>query len=149
MKIEFKSYEEKDFEELSKMVFGFHAGDSCEEKLSTTRIKRTIEKLTSNPDRGKILLFFFEKAVVGYAIVICYWSNELGGEIIFIDELYVKPFFRKQGIGKQFIKYLVNCKEKDAKAIQLEVKPANKRVGKFYLKQGFHILSSKSLIREL
>ncbi len=31
--------------------------------------------------------------LVGYAILIPYWSNEFGGNLLFIDELFVSPAF--------------------------------------------------------
>jgi GNAT superfamily N-acetyltransferase len=35
----------------------------------------------------------------GYAFLVPFWSNELGGEVCEIDELYVLPERRREGIG--------------------------------------------------
>ena len=37
------------------------------------------------------MLFLEQHDIRGYAIVIPFWSNEVGGNVLFIDELFVKP----------------------------------------------------------
>jgi hypothetical protein len=37
-----------------------------------------------------------ERRTVGYALLISFWSNELGGEVCNIDELFVAPVYRRR-----------------------------------------------------
>jgi ribosomal protein S18 acetylase RimI-like enzyme len=39
-------------------------------------------------------------------LLISFWSNEFGGEICAIDELYVEPEFRGRGLATQLIQVL-------------------------------------------
>ena len=51
----------------------------------------TIRTLLTEPSRGLIVCFLYRDGPVGYALLIPYWSNEFGGTLLFIDELFVIP----------------------------------------------------------
>ena len=44
----------------------------------------------------KILLFKQHRNIIGYALLINYWSNEYGGDIVYVDELFVKESYRSK-----------------------------------------------------
>lgn len=64
--------------------------DLVDEQITDEKISKTIRELDNNPRRGKIIIFEKASIVIGYVILIFYWSNEFGGDILQIDELYVK-----------------------------------------------------------
>ncbi|MFC1849303.1 GNAT family N-acetyltransferase [candidate division CSSED10-310 bacterium] len=149
IKPEFRLYQPADRAEIETMVLALYAEDSFGQPMTTQKIQQTIAVLSSQPDRGEILIFTVEQQVVGYAMLIFYWSNEYGGDIIFIDELYIKAAWRNRGIGKRFFEYVIACDRENRKAIQLEVTPLNQKGLDFFQKQGFHFLSNTSLIKKL
>ena len=60
---------------------------------------RTVHELETHPEKGTILVIGRDGQIVGYAVLINFWSNECGGNVLIIDELYVAPPCRGQGIG--------------------------------------------------
>jgi hypothetical protein len=44
--------------------------------------------------------------LLGYALLIPYWSNEFGGVLLFVDELFVLREVRNRGIGHSFFRFL-------------------------------------------
>jgi GNAT superfamily N-acetyltransferase len=147
--IRFRKYKGSDFNEFKKMVYSFYREDSYGHPMNVHKIKNTLMELTPRSNRGAIFLFQFDDKTAGYAIVISYWSNEYGGNILFIDELYVKPEWRKKGIAGAWLEYLSAMDPGRIKALQLEVTPANSRAFNFYLKHNFQLNSRKSLIKIL
>jgi len=147
LKIEFNSFCDDDFDEFLEMVFALYKKDAYGEKINIQKIKKTISILSNSSDKGDIYIFKSETYIVGYAITIYYWSNEYGSYILFIDEIYVKPDFRRQGISTQFIDFLININKRKMKAIQLEVTKANRIALNFYQKNGFIINENQSLIK--
>ena len=117
--------------------------------MSVQKIQSTFDSLTKYPDRGSIVVFEYEKEVVGYALLINFWSNEFGGNILNIDELYIKKEWRSQGVGTGFIKYLMSSKPAGAIALQLEVTPGNHKARKLYTKLGFKPRKNDTLTFEL
>lgn len=113
---------------------------------------RTLAKLREEPARGRIVVLELDGAVRGYAFLISYWSNELGGEICTIDELYVAPPYRSQGHGSA----LVEAVEIDRDlwpgtpvALELEVTPDNARARTLYERLGFRTKRNAVLRKKL
>jgi GNAT superfamily N-acetyltransferase len=76
---------------------------------------------------------------VGYAFLISFWSNELGGEVCIIDELYVAPPARGRGLGGSIFDKLIHgdlWKPKPM-ALILETTPDNLNARRLYERNGF------------
>ncbi|WP_319562692.1 GNAT family N-acetyltransferase [Marispirochaeta sp.] len=108
MKITYRIFTDSDTTVITEYIHKLYHEDPGERPIWPENIHKTIESLTKHPDRGSIIVFDNAGAVIGYAILINYWSNEFGGNIINIDELYIKDEYRSQGIGTRFIEYLKN-----------------------------------------
>jgi ribosomal protein S18 acetylase RimI-like enzyme len=105
--------------------------------MNEAKIANTLHTLTTEPNRGSVMVFEQQGEAVGYALLIYFWSNEFGGNIVIIDELYVAEPFRSQGIATHFIQHLVQQKPAHAVALQLEVTPGNAAALKLYKRLGF------------
>jgi GNAT superfamily N-acetyltransferase len=44
-----------------------------------------------------------DEEVVGYGILANRWSNGLGGQVLHVDELYVRPGRRGRGVASDFL----------------------------------------------
>lgn len=135
-------------EEIHKMVFHFYEEYDVNYIITTENINKTIQHLISHPDHGSFRCMYLNEVLVGYTILINYWSNEYGGIIVFIDELYIKPSFRNQGFGSLFLKTL-ESKFPNINTFALEVSPANKHAIHLYLKNGFVQNKNNTLIKVL
>jgi ribosomal protein S18 acetylase RimI-like enzyme len=96
-------------------------------ELPAERALATVAELSRSRDRGSLFVFEREGALAGYAILILYWSNELGGTVLAVDELYVEPGQRRQGIASDFLALLGKVAPQGVVSIQLEVNRANRR----------------------
>ncbi len=135
--------------ELERMVLALYREDSYGEKISRRKIRATMEELSLRPEKGAIILFWIGGAVVGYTIIIYYWSNEYGGDIACIDEFYVKHTWRRKGIGTSFIDHIVTVKAGGLKGLQVEITPANGKALAFYSQEGFSSVKNRRLFKKL
>ena len=84
--------------------------------------------------------FVFEEngEVQGYGMIAKSFSTEFGKPCIWVEDLYLKPEYRGQGIGSKFFEYLeqtyTDC------IFRLEVEEENERAIRVYKKNGFDIL---------
>ena len=145
----FRPILEGDLTELEEMCLALHREDPSVEEMSLEKIRRTVEELGRRPDKGAILFFWAGRIVVGYAILIHFWSNEYGGDIEIIDELYVKPSWRGRGICTAFLEHLSGLGAGRLKGLKLEVTPANERAHAYYLRQGFDPVKNRHLFKKL
>lgn len=149
MNITYRTCTLKDLKPVSEMIHQLYREDPVGKPITDVKIQHTFDSLTQRPDRGIILLFETNSQAIGYAILINCWSNQLGGNIVNIDELFVKREFRNQGIGTQFIQFLKDKKYGNPVALLLEVTPDNRNAKKLYERLGFSIPENTILYMEL
>jgi len=128
------------------MVHELYEEDPSTKPITEKKIWQTIGELHNNPKKGKIVVFTKENLIIGYSILIFYWSNEYGGEVLHIDELYVKPEHRGHGVSTKFFRSLLRS-EHGAVALQLEVTASNKKALDYYKRLGFKKTRNLHLIR--
>ncbi len=128
-----------DFNEICQMMICLYKEDPGPKNMTKKKAFNTLNVLFKDPSRGTILVVESENIIVGYAILINFWSNEFGGNIINIDELYIIREFRSQGIATRLINLLAKSGFASAVNIQLEVTPGNNRARKLYERLGFKL----------
>jgi GNAT superfamily N-acetyltransferase len=137
-------------EQLLEMMRGLYAEDASDiNSPGETQFRHTIKVLLEKPDRGQIVLFNEHQTIQGYALLIPYWSNEFGGTLLFVDELFVKPQARSRGIGRRFFEFLSTERPFDALVCALEVSPKNQRARKLYTTLGFEPRSYTMMLRRI
>jgi len=134
--LDFRPFHTRETQELIDMVMALYAEDPEGEVMTPEKVRRTVEHLAFRPDKGEIILIQDGARYCGYSIVLFLWSNELDGDIIVVDELYVRPQFRSRGLGRSFFGWL-ESRFPEAKAVELETTPANTRARELYQKLGF------------
>lgn len=139
MKINIRKFKLTDKKEISILIQKLYEEDSFGKKITAQKIDKTIKELFLHPEKGSIFVIIANDLIIGYALIIYYWSNEYGGNIINLDELYILPQYRRKKIGTNFINYLIKNKINSSFAIQLEVTQNNKIAKKFYDKLGFNL----------
>lgn len=137
MKIGYIPYRDEFREDLLGMIKSLYSEDPSGKIMNDSKIEGTITFLQSHPGSGRIIIITHAGAVAGYAIIVYFWSNEYGGFVLLLDELFILEEFRGKTIGSKFIKNLVITESGKCKAIFLEVIPSNTRAMKFYQKSGF------------
>jgi len=75
---------------------------------------------------GRLWLILHNAQPIGYVILTLSFSFEFHGLDAFVDELYVHPAHRRQGIGNKAMDLVEeNCKELGVNALHLEVSRGN------------------------
>ena len=131
------------------MMAGLYREDPPQNPVDPENFRRTIRRFLDHPDSGQIFLFWTEDEIVGYAIVVPYWSNELGGTLAFVDELYVVPGARRRGIASAFLNDIREQRPFSAVAAMLEVSPDNVRARQLYSALGFQKRKNETMVLSL
>jgi|SRR5271154_2778119 len=119
------------------MMNRLYAEDSTASNVDVSLFPQTLHKLLTQPQTGRIVLLCVRGAVQGYALLIPFWSNEYGGFLVHVDELYVMGKSRCQGVGRGLFQWLTNERPFDAVGIYLEVSLQNHRARRLYEQIGF------------
>jgi len=137
MEMNFRPLRHADYSELKRMIHALYVEDPVDELITDKKISKTVTQLHKKPCKGRIIIFEEDNVIVGYSILIFYWSNEYGGNILHIDELYVKPEHRERGVATCFFKHIAQTYRDKIVAIKLEVSPSNTKAMNYYRKMGF------------
>jgi ribosomal protein S18 acetylase RimI-like enzyme len=100
--------------------------------------ERAVRELVSDRSRGRLFIIEDQGKVVGYLAVTFGFTLEFGGRDAFIDELYVTPSARGQGLGTKALGLAEEaCREDGIRAIHLEVEFKNESAKRLYAKHGY------------
>lgn len=133
---------------ITALGIALYQEDPGDRPLTGADVAKTLGYLRAHPDAGQALVVERGGEVLGYAFVVRYWSNELGGLIAVLDELYVRPDVRDNGLGSAVIETLGAARLPGFEAIvaiDLEVTPSNHRARALYQRLGFRAQKNAGL----
>ena len=95
-------------------------------------------------------VFFLEEKgkTAGYAVINKSFSSEIGGRIVWIEDLFIKPEFRSHGLGRTFFAYLEDRFAGTVKRFRLEADFSNTRAIALYKRLGFEELPYLQMVKD-
>ncbi len=138
-----------DIEPILDLMEGLYAEDGSTSFVREAHA-RAARELLESPAYGRLWVFTVDRRPVGYLALTFGFSLEYRGRDAWIDELYVAPEHRGQGLGRRAIDLAVEeCRREGIQAIRLEVETANEAAGNFYRQAGFEDGARRLLTRWL
>lgn len=134
----------EDKEEYTQMVQDFYSSDAVAHSLNPKNIENTINEALKDDTYVECFILEENSKTTGYAVLAKTFSQEAGGVVIWIEELYIKPEYRAMGIGKEFFKF-VHEKYNEAKRFRLELTPDNKIAKEMYEHLGYENLAYEQM----
>ena len=139
-----------DDDAIVAMSLALYAEDPSPAHVSAAQVRATIERFRREPGRGLAAVLDIDGVRAGYALLVSYWSNELGGEVCIIDELYVAPAWRSRGYATRLIDAVVRGAapwQGRPVALELEVSPKNAAASRLYERLGFRAKRNTTMRR--
>lgn len=133
-----------DVDDLMGWIAALYREDATENvPESVTRAAVTL--LIQEPRYGGAWFIRQGADVVGYVVVCITFSILYGGRDAVLDELYLLPNKRGQGIGTQTIQFAMDyCRKEGIAALHLEVYDDNRAMG-LYQRMGFEKRDSRMM----
>ena len=88
----------------------------------------------------------YEGAAAGFGLISKTFSQESGGLVVWIEELYIRQQFRSKGLGREFFEFLE--KNRPASRYRLEIEPDNVRARALYERLGFEQLDYMQMVKD-
>jgi GNAT superfamily N-acetyltransferase len=144
--INFRRCRPEDLNQIRSFVSSMYVEDADAHAGTVGDIDLTFRELDSKPDKGQLIVIEKNNDLIGYAILIFFWSNEFHGDVIDIDELFIASDHRGGGAGKAFFIWLSQTFPKAA-AWSLQVSHANSRAAKLYENLGFTTTRNRHMLK--
>lgn len=131
-----KKASSQEVERLVELMAEFYAESGY--PLNRRRATATFTALVSDPRLGHAWLIQAQGKLAGYVVVVMGYSMEYGGSITYVDDLFIRPAFRRAGLGTEALEFVRSfCTSLGARAIYLEVGRDNAAAQAVYRQVGF------------
>lgn len=121
--------------EYITMAEDFYSSPAVLSPVPKSHFEITFDELMKGSAYTQGFIFECDEKIAGYGLIAKTFSQEAGGIVIWIEEIYVKSAFRNQGLGSEFIEYIKN--NVPAKRYRLETEPENIKAQELYKRHGF------------
>lgn len=126
----------QDLDRLLPLVRAYHEFEHIDSNEADRR--SALLRLLGDRDLGGIWLIYDNEQVAGYIALCRGFSIEFNGFDGFIDEFYLQPEFRGQGIGRRVLDAIRDeARDLQINALHLEVARDNERARRLYAAAGF------------
>jgi len=115
----YRMLQQPDVPAFLALVGARHRDDPPGWNLPQEQILATFRELQRNKDRGTLFVFEQGLVLVGYAVLINYWSNRLGGLALVVDEMYVDPQRGDPELPGDFLKLLAHVAPPEVRALRV------------------------------
>lgn len=139
----------KDREAFIALGRAFYHSEAVLSPIPEEHFARTFDEVLSGNPYADALMVEWEGQAVGYAILALTWSNEAGGMVLWLEELYILPDFQGRGLGKEFFAYVEEQYAQKALRFRLEVTEDNTGAIRLYNKLGYQDFNYRQMIKEL
>lgn len=119
------------------MTREFYRSDAVLHTIPDEYICKTFNLLIAGSPYAEAFIFEQNGETAGYALLAFTYSNEAGGMVLWIEELYILPEFQGHGFGKELMTYIEKTYKDQVVRIRLEVEKSNQRAVQLYRKMGF------------
>lgn len=140
---------EKDREIFLQLARAMYTSDAVLEPIPEEYHERTFEELMRSDEYAEAYLLEWEGKVAGYALTAKTFSQEAGGIVVWVEELYIIETFRSKGLGREFFQYLEEHIDPKVKRLRLETELENDRARKLYGRLGFKELEYMQMIKSV
>ena len=139
----------EDRELYIQMVREFYHTDAVDHEIPVKNIEDTFEELICRDTYAEAYILEYQGSAAGYMLLAKTFSQEAGGPVIWIEEIYIRPEYQGKGIGSEILKQLDTMFEKGVYRLRLEVEKTNVRAAELYQRQGYTRLAYEQLIKDL
>lgn len=143
--------EKTDSEEVLSMMRVFYDSPAVLYTAPDEILKKDIEDCL-DPENPFIEGWVFEDkgVIAGYSMIAHSYSTEYGGPCLWIEDLYMKPEYRSQGIGTRFFQFIDSTLVPRYRAVRLRLEAEWENEGAIavYKRCGYNVLPYVQLSKE-
>ena len=141
--------EPRDFDKVLEMMKVFYASDALLIHPEESVLRRTLEDAIEAGPYVEGFVFCCEEKLAGYGMVAKSYSTEMGGRCVWIEDIYIKPEFRGQGLGTGFLQFVESRYRDWAVRLRLEAEEDNEKAMNVYRNAGYETLGYIQLVKTI
>lgn len=128
-----------------QMAREFYHSPAVLHTVDEKNFEKTLEAALSGSPYVRVYMIEHEGNTAGYCQLSLSWSNEAGGLVVWVEELYIRPAFQGKGLGGACLNF-VRDTYADAPRLRLEISPDNQGAKRLYQRHGYGVLDYVQMI---
>lgn len=137
-----------DREEYLAMADAFYHTDGVIRPVPCGHLEAGFDELMRSDQYAYAYICQADGDTVGYALIAKTFSQEAGGIVLWVEELFIKDGYRDKGLGKAFFEHFFETLPADVKRVRLETERGNDKAVRLYKSLGFEFLEYDQMILE-
>lgn len=143
-----RKFTEQDRQLYVEMAREFYHSDAVLHPVPDQHFEKTADECIRSEDYAQIYLFEWEGQPAGYGLTAKTFSQEAGGFVWWIEEIYIRSAYRSRGLGREFFTYLDQERPGDVSRFRLEVEEDNTRAVSLYERLGYGHLDYRQMVKD-
>lgn len=139
---------ENDKELYITMAEEFYNSDAVLHPIPRDYFEKTANEALRSDEYAEIYLLEYEGETAGYGLTARTFSQEAGGQVLWIEELYIRKEFRSKGLGREFFSSLEDKNRGEIVRLRLEVEADNTRAISLYERLGYEVLDYVQMVKD-
>ena len=126
----------------------FYSLGAVAHPIPRSHLVATFDHLMESDTYAKAYIIEYAGKAAGYALTAKTFSQEAGGYVVWIEELFISPAYRGKGLATEFLTFVKQHIQPTVARIRLEVTESNQDAIRLYQKFGFEFLPYQQMINE-
>lgn len=143
-----KPFTINDYDTVITLMNEFYQSDAVLHSVPTQYFENTFQAVINQSPLAAGYLIYDQQTVAGYGLLSFTHSNESGGLVVLLEEIYIRPKHQGKGLGKSFLSF-VEKTYPQATRFRLEVCKTNSQALKLYTRTGYQPLEYQQLIKDI
>lgn len=147
MRKQLVNYNKKYAKELTNMMLDFYNSDAVLHNIDKKNIDDTVEMLGEGSIYADVFILLVDDDIAGYSLISKTHSNEAGGIVVWVEEIYLKEKYRKNKYSKLLVEHIFNI-YKNAKRFRMEAVKDNETSINLFTSYKFEKLEYVQFLKE-
>ncbi len=140
--------EPRDREAYFAMAKAFYQTDAVMHPIPDAHFETTWEEVMRSSHYAAADILEADGETVGYALYAKNFSQEAGGMVLWVEEVFVREEHRGKGYGRAFFEQLLKALPPEVRRVRLEAERDNERAVRLYESLGFEWMEYESMMLE-
>lgn len=146
MSLEIRKLQQEDKELFLSFLNKFYHSEAVLHPTDAQLHLNIFNEVMRSEDYLVCYVFCLDAEAAGYALLSKSFCPEVGGSIVWIEQLYINEAHRGKGIAGEFLAYIE--KEFSPDRIRLEVEEDNEKAISLYRKNGYRFLPYLQMVKD-
>ncbi len=139
-----------DRDEFIRMSNSFYGTSAVLHPVPSDYYEKTFDVIVGGGALSYVRGLIIEEndVTVGFAVLTTFWSCEVGGDCIMLEEIYIKDEYRGFKLGSRFLDWMDAEYKDKVRRIRLEVTKQNNGAALLYQKKGYKYLDYLQMYKD-